>query len=192
MENGRTLKVRFFDGIAVVQRKVEQYAHEWSKIANVKLEFGDGPNADIRISFGARLLVLYRHRCVEHQSGQATMNYGWLTPGTDDTGVLACGHPRVRPRPRLHPRAFEPGGRHPLGQGGGLPLLPGLQTTGRADGDFNLFQRYSQNITQFTEFDRESIMLYPIPNDLTIGDFEVGWNTVLSPATRSSSAYSIR
>jgi hypothetical protein len=24
-------------------------------------------------------------------------------------------------------------------------------------------------------------MLYPIPNDLTIGDFAVGWNTVLSP-----------
>jgi tyrosinase len=43
-----------------------------------------------------------------------------------------------------------------------------------------LFQRYSQDITQFTEFDRESIMLYPIPNDLTIGDYEVGWNTALS------------
>jgi hypothetical protein len=27
-------------------------------------------------------------------------------------------------------------------------------------------------------------MLYAIPNELTIGDFEVGWNTVLSPADK--------
>ena len=50
----------------------------------------------------------------------------------------------------------------------------------KADVDFNLFERYSQHITQFTQFDRESIMLYPVPNQFTIGDFEVGWNTRLS------------
>jgi serralysin len=32
----------------------------------------------------------------------------------------------------------------------------------------------------FTKFDIESIMLYAIPNELTVGDFEVGWNTILS------------
>jgi hypothetical protein len=39
---------------------------------------------------------------------------------------------------------------------------------------------YSETISQFSEFDDESIMLYSIPNEFTLGDYEVGWNTVLS------------
>jgi hypothetical protein len=46
--------------------------------------------------------------------------------------------------------------------------------------DVNLFQVYDKDITQYTEFDPESIMLYPIPNEFTIGDFEIGWNKQLS------------
>jgi hypothetical protein len=46
--------------------------------------------------------------------------------------------------------------------------------------DFNLFRKYNKLLTQFTEFDPRSIMLYAIPNNLTIGDFEVGWNRELS------------
>ncbi|MEZ4614046.1 MAG: hypothetical protein R2867_00830 [Caldilineaceae bacterium] len=46
--------------------------------------------------------------------------------------------------------------------------------------DINLFTRYSATLTQFSQFDPDSIMLYPIPNEFTIGDFEVGWNRVLS------------
>jgi hypothetical protein len=46
--------------------------------------------------------------------------------------------------------------------------------------DVNLFTRYSADITQFSSFDPLSIMLYPVPNQFTIGDFEVGWNKVLS------------
>ena len=46
--------------------------------------------------------------------------------------------------------------------------------------DINLFTRYSADMTQFSAFDRKSIMLYPIPNAFTEGDFEVGWNRTLS------------
>ena len=35
-------------------------------------------------------------------------------------------------------------------------------------------------MTQFSEFDRHSIMLYPIQDNLTIGNYEVGWNNDLS------------
>jgi hypothetical protein len=44
----------------------------------------------------------------------------------------------------------------------------------------NLFQRYGADITQFSAFDTKSIMLYPVDNSLTLGDFEIGWNTGLS------------
>jgi hypothetical protein len=46
--------------------------------------------------------------------------------------------------------------------------------------DINLFTRYEADISQFSAFDPQSIMLYPIPNEFTIGDFEVGWNKALS------------
>jgi hypothetical protein len=46
--------------------------------------------------------------------------------------------------------------------------------------DVNLFQTYKAEMTNHTRFDPESIMLYPIPNELTVGDFEVGWNDTLS------------
>ena len=43
----------------------------------------------------------------------------------------------------------------------------------KEDVDHNLFRKYSQQSTNFSEFDRESIMTYWIPNEHTIGDFEV-------------------
>jgi hypothetical protein len=46
--------------------------------------------------------------------------------------------------------------------------------------DLNLFNKYSREITQFSEFDKDSIMLYPIPNEHTIGNYKVGLNSELS------------
>ena len=44
----------------------------------------------------------------------------------------------------------------------------------------NIFAHYSRTITNFTRFDKKSIMLYAIPNNLTEGDFEVRGNKTLS------------
>jgi hypothetical protein len=44
----------------------------------------------------------------------------------------------------------------------------------------NVLQRYSQSEVKFSAHDPTSIMQYPVPNELTIGDFEIGWNTELS------------
>ncbi len=46
--------------------------------------------------------------------------------------------------------------------------------------DVNLFQTYSKERTQYSQFDRKSIMLYPISKALTDGTFEVGWNDSVS------------
>ena len=52
------------------------------------------------------------------------------------------------------------------------------------DVDTNLFQTYDKTTTNFSSFDPKSIMLYPIPNAFTVGNFEVGWNSVLSEADK--------
>ena len=46
--------------------------------------------------------------------------------------------------------------------------------------DNNLFSKYSQNQVTNSEYDPESIMHYPINNNLTLNNFSVGYNTVLS------------
>ncbi len=47
---GRTLRVRFLDGDAKVQERVQHYAHVWSQVANIKFVFGEDADAEIRIS----------------------------------------------------------------------------------------------------------------------------------------------
>jgi hypothetical protein len=46
--------------------------------------------------------------------------------------------------------------------------------------DSNIFEHYDEDHSQFSEFDPKSIMLYAVPQELTIGDYEIEWNTELS------------
>jgi hypothetical protein len=181
-KNGRTLHVRFLDGAQEVQAKVERYAKEWCKHANIGLAFGIDPKAEIRISFqqegswsyiGTDSLVVSAH--------QPTINFGWLNSETHEEGyssvvihefghALGCIHEHQSPDADI-PWDKEAVYRYYMGP---------PNNWSKSDIDLNLFQRYSLEITQFTEFDPKSIMLYAIPNEHTIGDYEVGWNKELS------------
>ena len=110
---------------------------------------------------------------------QWTMNFGWLTPTTLDVEysrvvihefghALSCIHEHQNPIARI---PWDKPGVYAYYARQGWP---------KADVDHNVFQAYSRDLTQFTEFDPKSIMLYAVPNELTVGDFEIGWNAALS------------
>jgi len=181
-QTGRTLRIRFLDGDSVVQQKLPPYVHKWSEQANIKFEFGNDADAEIRISFAQPGSWSYIGTdALSIAKNQPTMNFGWLkkSTGNDEYSrvvihefghALACIHEHQNPvadipwdKPKVY-KYYQ-----------GPP-----NNWSKAQVDTNLFQRYSADITQFSDFDTGSIMLYPIPNDLTIGDFEVGWNTLLS------------
>ncbi len=87
---GTTIKVRFVDGIDEVKQKVEEIAHGWEEFANVRLDFGDHADAAVRISFAqegswSNLGTV----ALQIPDPEATMNFGWLTPDSEDDGVLA-------------------------------------------------------------------------------------------------------
>ncbi|MED2985519.1 hypothetical protein P4311_29920 [Bacillus thuringiensis] len=46
--------------------------------------------------------------------------------------------------------------------------------------DFHIFQKYEREKYEFSQYDKDSIMQYPVPNELTIDDYEIGWNEHLS------------
>jgi hypothetical protein len=55
----------------------------------------------------------------------------------------------------------------------------------KQDVDMNLFERYSTSLTQFSTFDPDSIMEYPIPAPFTIGQLVIGMNDELSTMDKS-------
>jgi hypothetical protein len=180
---GRELRCMFMGGDPIVQKKVEQFAHLWEQYANIKLIFGDDPDAEIRIAFiaGAGSWSYVGTEALGVPKAQPTMNLGWLRPNTHNIEynrvvlhefghALGCIHEHQNPAtdiPWNKPAVY----RYYAGP-------PNNWSQHKVD--INLFQKYSADQTQFSEFDRFSIMLYPISNDLTIGEFEVHWNNDLS------------
>lgn len=178
---GRTLRCAFVDGVGSVQQKVMAVAKQWEEHVNLKLEFVDDGQADIRISFqhpgswsylGTDALVI--------PANEATMNYGWLEPGTSDTEYSRVvlhefGHAFGCIHEHSHPEASIPWDEERVYRYYRLTNGWDRDKTFR-----NVIKRYEATGTNFSEYDPTSIMQYSVPNELTIGDFSIGWNTVLS------------
>ncbi|MCB0126309.1 MAG: hypothetical protein KDE58_28825 [Caldilineaceae bacterium] len=184
---GRTLRVRFLDGTPVLQQKVATFAREWSNHANLHFAFGNEPDAEIRISFaqpGSWSFIGTDALAVPLD--EPTMNFGWLTPGTPNDEVMRVvlhefGHAIGLIHEHQNPATTIPWNREAVYAYYSGP--PNYWT--REEVERNLFQLYDRDCTQFSAFDRHSIMLYPIPQEFTHGDFTVGWNQTLSAVDKA-------
>ena len=183
-ENGRTLRCKFIDGLPGVQAKVAAIAKEWEDHANLKLEFVASGAAQIRIGFGEKGFSwsTMGTDALTVPAAEATMNYGWLEPGTD-----------LREYQRVVRHEFG----HALGMihehqnpaaSGQIPwdkpkvyAYYAQQGWSKADVDFNIFQAYAEDATNHSAFDPTSIMQYAVPDSLTVGSFAIGWNAACSP-----------
>lgn len=176
---GRTLRVRFLDGDARIQKRCIPYAKLWEEYANIKIDFGSDRNAEIRVSFhyrgswsyvGADALAIARN--------EPTMNFGWLTndvPLDEFARVVTheFGHALGFIHEHQNPTANIPWNKEAVYDYYQGP--PNYWT--REQVDINLFTRYSADVTRFSEYDPQSIMLYPIPAAfLLVPSAAVGWN----------------
>lgn len=182
--NGKRLRVHFLGGASKLHDKVKQYAKQWENYANIKFDFVDDPAAEIRVGFvmnGTSWSALGTDALDKQffPPSSPTMNYGWLTSNSPEDEFsrvilhefghsLGCIHEHQNPAGKI-PWNKEAVYRFYKQRGWNKDRV-----------DKNLFVKYDIDQTQFSEFDQKSIMLYPIPRQLTDGKMEVGWNRQLS------------
>ena len=186
-KNGRTLRVKILNGSDKIKSKVRQYASLWTQYANLKLDFVDSGDAEIRVNIdssnaswsyvGTGNLAI--------AANKQTMNFGWLTDSTAEDEysrviihefghALGCIHEHQSPAagiPWNKPAVYD--------------YYQRTQGWDHAKVDTNMFQLYDATTTQFSAFDTKSIMLYAIPASLTTNDFSTGWNRQLSDTDKS-------
>lgn len=190
--SGFTVRCRFLDGSAKMQKKVRTLATEWEKHANVKLKFVAKGPAEVRISFYAddgswsavgrdALNTSY------FPLHQPTMNFGWVRDDSDpveDRAVilhefghaLGCIHEHQAP-------TFD----RKWNEASVMKYFKGPPNYWDEDAiRQNVLSKYSPKGIKATRFDPKSIMLYSFDAKLfSDGRGPTNENTQLSPTDRT-------
>lgn len=184
---GTTLTVGLNGGTAFVRSKVIQFARQWETYANIKFNFvTNDRKATIRVTFSPGGSWSYIGTdAYSIKGGKATMNFGWFDNSTPDdefsrVAIHEFGHALGMIHEHQHPLASIPWDKPKV-----YAYYKQTQGWSTQQVDVNIFQKYSTTETNYSAYDRASIMHYPVEEELTIGDFSVEWNTVLSPADKS-------
>ena len=173
--NGSTLHVRFMGGNAQDQKLVKEQAGWWTQHANLKFEFNQAPNAEIRIAFdtndGAWSYI--GTDCRSIPSNEPTMNLGFLDGGT---AAHEFGHAIG-----LAHEHQNPDGGIQWNEQVVLRELAGPPNNWDEDTiRHNVLRKYSADQIMGTRFDPDSVMLYFFPDSWTLNGKGTKANEVLS------------
>lgn len=188
---GQIIEINFLDGDPYVHERVREAARIWTHYANLTFEFrahangaGRASDSDIRIAFDLRggcWSVIGTDCRAPRYRGKSTMNFGWLTHDTSDEECLAVvlhefGHALGLIHEHQQPASGIQWNREAiLAQ---LSVPPHCWTD--ADVEFNIIRAFTDRDSNYTDFDPDSIMIYPIPATWTLDGYSVAANTTLS------------
>ncbi len=183
---GSIITVSFLDGDPTLQQRVIAAARLWTAhgLANVTFDFRKDTNAtDIRISFrrkGSWSLIGTECR-KEKNTSKPTMNFGWLTPESSDLDVREVVlHEFGHALGLIHEHQNPVNGIHWNKDVIYKELSEPPNEWDRATIDFNMFEGFSRQETNYTQRDDKSIMMYPFPKRWTTDGFSTGFNSELS------------
>jgi hypothetical protein len=174
------LTVRFMNGDPRVQAQVKRYAQQWSDLCGITFDFGDHHPADIRLSF----------TCTGHWSAigssgrnlsdnRPTMNLK-LTASTPESEIRRVTLHEFGHALGLIHEHQSPAGGIQWNEPAVIAYYQRTQGWDEAKTRVNVINRASATEVNATAFDPRSIMLYPIPRELTLDGFHSDWNTQLS------------
>ena len=188
---GQTLRVKFLGGNVFLQGKVRECSRQWFQHCHLKLEFVAKGDAEIRVHF----LPSGRWSMVGRQSLTHSLNPTTLKPYRSSTGVT-MNFDLTEASPEIEIRGLV---LHEFGHALGLVHEHQSPASGIAwqrdsvyayykrlkwtkkNVDDDILNRYVDTVTQFTAYDKLSIMNYPIPADLlTDASQVVEWPNSLS------------
>lgn len=173
--NGSTLRVRFMGGTAAQRALVKEQAGWWTEHANLKFDFNDVPDAEIRITFdssdGAWSYVGTDAKGIPQN--QPTMNLGFMDGGTvahEFGHAIGLAHEHQNPAGGIQwnePVVIA-----------ALKKPPNSWTEEQIR--HNVLRKYSVDQVNGTSFDKDSIMLYFFPKEWTLNGVGTEENEVLS------------
>ena len=177
--NTLILKVAFLDGTEPEQALVKKIAPQWSQHANVRFEFVQGGASDIRLGFdrnGGHWSMVGTDAL--RRQGKKTMNLalrGEQTLLMERVILHEFGHALGLKHEHQSPESSIRWNEQKV-------IADCKKRLGwdEAKTRHNILDRLNEEQTNFTTFDKESIMLYPIPKQWTNGTFERDWNLTLS------------
>jgi serralysin len=176
---GRPLKIRFLEGDSSVQNKVKEMAMDWTNYATIKFEFVDDLDADVQISFkkGAGSWSAIGTDASLTNPGIATMNFGWFDANTPDKEISrTTKHEFGHALGLVHEHQNPAGGINWNKQAVIDSLSKPPNSWDLATINHNMFERYSKNITNYTNLDSSSIMTYFVPSEYTTDGKSIGFN----------------
>jgi hypothetical protein len=185
--NGKVIKVAFLDGDAALQEKVATYAQEWTEYANLTFDFGEHEEADVRVSFsqpGSWSFIGVDALSVP--KNQPTLNLGYLKRNSPEelikrTVLHEFGHVVGLSHEMQNPNHTIPWDRQAI-----LDFYSGPPNFWTQDQiEANVFAVWESGSYPGKEFDPKSIMMFPVDNALTHGDYEIGWNNELSEGDKA-------
>lgn len=186
------LRVRFLNGDDFLQTQVFRFARRWERYANIDLVTSDDPKAEIRVAFKWKgdktSWSAVGTDALDTPRGQPTMNFGWFDHKTKDeefrrTTLHEFGHALGFQHEHQNPKASIPWDKKAV-----YKYFKDTNGWDKKKVDDNLFAPLSKTTTNSTAFDSDSIMLYEIPESLTVGNFSTKSNTNLSDKDKEHAA----
>jgi hypothetical protein len=167
--------VKFLGGTSKEQTKVREQAGWWMEVANLRFEFDDAANAEIRIAFdqndGAWSYI--GTDCREIPVDEPTMNLGFLDGGTaahEFGHAIGLAHEHQNPAGGIQWNEAVV-----IGECAKSPNFWTEEVTRH-----NILDKYTADQIMGTDFDPESIMLYFFPATWTLNGIGTKENDVLS------------
>jgi hypothetical protein len=168
---GDVLRVRFIDGSSRQRGLVERFVPIWTAYANLHFEFGDAADAEIRVAFSEPGSWAYAGTAALDVSDrqQPTVNFGWITDASldteaDHTILHEFGHVLGLQHEHQNPSAQIPWNRQEVRRMFQGP--PNNWDEGTVQQV--LYTTWDPKAFPIDKpFDRESIMAYVFPAELT-------------------------